>query len=63
METINALKRFLTDDQIVEVADMALSGRNLEAAMRLRYLLIDKWHLPLTEATAICRKLAEEFSK
>ncbi len=59
---MEVLRPFLTDDQILEVADFAFSGRTLEAAKRLQYLLLDKWTLSIIDAVTLVRNLVIEFS-
>lgn len=61
METIKKLGEFLTDDEILEVAEMALDGLTLDAVKRLRYLLVDKWNMPLLQSREIVFILRKEF--
>jgi len=56
------LKPFLTDDQILEVAEFACNGRTLEAARLLQYFLMDKWNISTLHAVYIVQKLKVEFS-
>lgn len=50
---MEALKLFLSDDQILEIAEIAENGRKLEAIRLLQYYLIDKWSLTTIEAANI----------
>lgn len=63
MSTIETLKDFLSDDQILEVAEASARQRTLEAARRLQYFLIDKWNISTAQAVDIVRKLSLEFSE
>lgn len=62
MRTVEKLKKYLSESEIIEVAEFAINGRKLEAAKRLQYLLIDKWTMPIGDALCICCALADEFS-
>lgn len=61
METTEKLKEFLTDDEILSIAEMAINGSTLDAIKRLRYLLIEKWKMPLLQSREIVFNLRKEF--
>ena len=61
METIKKLGEFLTDDEILEVAEMAVDGLTLDAVLRLQYLLVDKWNISLLQSREIVFILRKEF--
>lgn len=63
MKTTNALKEFITEDQILEVLESVLDGRKLQASNLLKGFMWDKWNLTDLEANNFVQKLAQEWIK
>lgn len=61
MKTIETLKEFLTDDQILEVAAIAAENRNLEAARLLQCHLGEDWNIKTVKALEVVKELLKEL--
>ena len=61
MKNIDALRRFINDEQILEVL-IEFEESKLNACKTLQGMMFDKWHITVTEAFGIIQNVQAEFN-
>lgn len=57
---IQALKSFISDEQILEVM-IKFETRKIEACKMLQEMMFDKWRITILEAMGILQNIAKEL--
>ena len=62
MENINALKSFITDEQILELLIKYEDGSKMDACRMLQGYLFPKWQTTTLECIGIMQNIYKEFN-